>query len=68
MRSKKVYFQEIKPININIATVFTINQDLFLVLTNKNSFMVLFTGPSITAVVKQELYIIFYHVMQRQPV
>ena len=68
MRSKKVYFQEIKPININIATVFTINQDLFLVLTNKNSFMVLFTGPSITAVVKQELYIIFYHVMQWQPV
>ena len=29
MRSKKVYFQEVKPIKINIATVFTINEDPF---------------------------------------
>ena len=27
MRSKNVYIQEVKPIKINIATIFTINED-----------------------------------------
>ena len=55
MRSKKVYFQEVKSMKINIATVATINQDSFLVFANKNSLTLSFIGPSITPVVKQEL-------------
>ena len=38
MRSKKVYFQEVKPIKINIATVFTINQDPFFSVCKQKFF------------------------------
>ena len=55
MRSKKVYFQEIKSVKINIAIIFTIDQDPFLVLENENSLTMSFIGPSITSGVKQEL-------------
>ena len=44
MRSKKVYFQEVKPMKINIATVATINQDSFLVFANKNSLILFSLG------------------------
>ena len=38
MRSKKVYFQEAKPIKINIATIFTINQNPFFSVCKQNFF------------------------------
>ena len=55
MTSKKVYFQEIKSVKTNIATIFTIDRDPFFVLEIKNSLTMLFIGPPITPVVKQEL-------------
>ena len=54
MRSKKVYFQEIKSVKINIAIIFTIDQDPFLVLENETSLTMSFIGPSVTPVVKEE--------------
>ena len=55
MTSKRVYFQEIRSVKINIASIFTIDRDPFFVLEIKNSLTMLFIGPPITPVVKQEL-------------
>ena len=49
-----MYFQEVKPIKTNIATSFTINQGHFLVFASKHYLTMLFIGPSITPMVKQE--------------
>ena len=50
-----MYFQEVKLIKINTTTVFTINQDPFLMFANRSLLTLLFIGPSTAAVVKQEL-------------
>ena len=55
MRSKKVYFQEVKPIKLTLLRFSPLIKTLFLVFGNKNYLTLLFIGPSITPVVKQEL-------------